>query len=192
MKKIICIACCSFFMLTGCGKESYFQSTELVEATDETMEDNEVVEENLSEVIYVQVAGAVAKPDVYELPAGSRVYAAIDAAGGLLDSADDTDINQAALLEDGQKLYVYTIDEAEQLKLEQMELEEQAASDGLVNINTASLSELTTLPGIGQTKANQIIAYREANGNFTSIEDIKNVSGIGDGIFNQINSLIKI
>ncbi len=192
MKKIICIACCSFFMFTGCGKESYFQSTELVEASDEVVEDTQIVDEVLPEVIYVQVAGAVSKPDVYELPTGSRVYAALDAAGGLLDSADDTDINQAALLEDGQKLYVYTIEETEALKLEQREIEEQAASDGLVNINTATLSELTTLPGIGQTKANQIIAYRESNGNFSSIEDIKNVSGIGDGIFNQINSLIKI
>ena len=64
--------------------------------------------------------------------------------------------------------------------------------DGLVNINTASAAELQSLPGIGEAKAKQIVSYREANGDFSSIEDIKNVSGIGDGIFNQINSLIKI
>ena len=64
--------------------------------------------------------------------------------------------------------------------------------DGLININQASASELSTLPGIGQTKANQIVTYRESNGNFSSIEEIKNVSGIGDGIYNQIYKLIKI
>ena len=189
MKKLFCIACCSLFLFTGCKEEAYFQSTELVEAAEEAKSEEQLVDELLPEEIYVQVAGAVVKPDVYKLPEGSRVYAAIEAAGGLLDSADDNDINQAALLEDGQKIYVYTYEETALLEEEQA-LEE--ADDGLVNINTATLNELTALPGIGEAKANQIIAYREANGNFSSIEDIKKVSGIGDGIFNQINSLIKI
>ncbi len=140
-------------------------------------------------VIFVQVAGAVCKPGVYELSSGSRVYAAIEAAGGLTEQADDSDINQAAVLEDGQKLYVYTIEER---ALEEAKEAATQAEDGLVNINTATESELTSLPGIGQTKAKQIVEYRQSNGSFSSIEEIKNVSGIGDGIFNQINSLIKI
>jgi competence protein ComEA len=69
---------------------------------------------------------------------------------------------------------------------------EAEANDGLVDINKATESELTTLPGIGENKARQIVEYRQSNGSFSSIEDIKNVSGIGDGIFNQINSLIKV
>ena len=191
MKKIICFAICSLFLFSGCSNKSYFQTTELVEDKEEkTQSSEEVVKDLLPETIYVHVAGAVNTPGVYELPTGSRVYAAIDAAGGLSDSADDSDINQAAILSDGEKLYIYTVDEAK-AKLE-IENEKAKEDDGLVNINTATVSELCNLPGIGEAKAKQIVAYREANGDFSSIEDIKNVSGIGDGIFNQINSLIKI
>ena len=187
MKRLLLIACCSFFMFTGCGKASYFQSTELVQETTEEVTQEEVVADLLPETIYVQVAGAVTSPGVYELSNGSRVYQAIESAGGLLPTAEDKDLNQAAVLEDGQKIYVYTVDEA---KAESEKSE--TVDDGLVNINTASVADFKTLPGIGETKANQIVAYREANGPFSSIEDIKKVTGIGDGIFKQINSLIKI
>ena len=190
MKKLFYLAFCSLFLFSGCSKASYFQSTELVEEVDnEGTAKEQVVEDVLPTTIYVQVAGAVKKPDVYELPEGSRVYAAIEAAGGLLESADDNDINQAALLEDGQKLYIFTTDEIKELEAKE---EAKEADDGLININKATATELMSLPGIGQSKANQIVAYREANGSFSSIDDIKKVSGIGDGIFNQINSLIKI
>jgi competence protein ComEA len=192
MKKLICIACCSIFLFSGCGKTSYFQSTELVEVEDNISAEEQVVEDLLPETIFVQVAGAVVHPDVYQLPSGSRVFAAIEVAGGLLDSADVSDINQAQALEDGEKLYVYTIEEATALKEEQARQALNDVDDGLININTASASELMTLPGIGEAKAKQIVAYRDANGDFSSIEDIKNVSGIGDGIFTQINMLIKI
>ncbi len=192
MKKFFVIACCSLFLFTGCSQASYFQSTELVDTNQESQTHEEIVEGIIPETIFVHVAGAVNTPDVYELPAGSRVYAALEAAGGLLETADETDLNQAAILCDGEKLYVYTVEESEQLRIEQQLLEEQSASDGLININTATADQLQTLPGIGESKAKQIISYREANGEFPSLEDIKNVPGIGDGIFNQINSLIKI
>ena len=189
MKKFIFLVLCSLLLLTSCGHESYFQSTELVEETEVSREDNSSdLSEMVPQIIYVQVAGAVHEPGVYDLPVNSRVYAAIDAAGGLLDSADDSDINQASFLEDGQKIYVYSKEEREEILLS----EEKSEDDGLININTATEAELTTLPGIGQAKASQIISYRNANGDFNSIEDIKNVSGIGDGIFKQINSLIKV
>lgn len=188
MKKFFLLVCCSLVLFTGCGHTSYFQSNELVEDTEESQDGTSSdITEIVPQVICVQVAGAVCKPGVYNLPTSSRVYAAIEAAGGLLESADDSDINQASLLEDGQKIYVYTIEEKQQ-----MELEASTEDDGLININTATETELTSLPGIGQAKASQIIAYRTANGAFSSVEDIKNVSGIGDGIFNQIISHIKI
>ena len=190
MKKYLFLVFVSLFLLTGCSNTSYFQSTELVEETDKSKDETqEELSEVVPTVIYVQVAGAVENPGVYELANGSRVYLALEAAGGLLSSADDSDINQASILEDGQKIYVYTAQE----RTEEAILEAEAeASDGLININKASEAELTTLPGIGQSKAKQIVEYRQSNGDFSSIEDIKNVSGIGDGIFNQINSLIKI
>ncbi|QFJ55440.1 helix-hairpin-helix domain-containing protein [Pseudobutyrivibrio xylanivorans] len=191
MKKFLVLVFCSLFLFSGCGNTSYFQSTELVDETNKSEESAEStdISEVINPVIFVQVAGAVVKPGVYELPNGSRVFAAIDAAGGLLDTADDSDVNQASVLEDGQKVYVYTYSEREAIESAEAEKD---ASDGLVSINRASASELTNLPGIGQAKADQIVAYREANGDFTSIEDIKKVSGIGDGIYNQINSLIKL
>lgn len=189
MKKILFLVFASLFLFSGCGNTSYFQSTKLIEETTEDTEASENISELVPTMIFVQVAGAVENPGVYELKAGSRVYAALEAAGGLLDSADDSDINQASVLEDGQKIYIYTVEEKQ---LEQAKEEAAAINDGLVDINKASEAELTTLPGIGQNKAKQIIEYRQANGGFSSVEDIKNVSGIGDGIFKQINSLIKV
>lgn len=191
MKKLFCLVCCSLFLFTGCGQKSYFQASDSTEVSQEKSEEELPASEASTEQnIFVQVSGAVVSPGVYELPEDSRVYAAIEAAGGLLQTADDSDINQAAILEDGQKIYVYSAEEM--AKLQEAAIAEESANDGLVNINTADVQLLTTLPGIGENKAKQIVAYRDSNGAFSSIEDIKNVSGIGDGIFNQINSLIKI
>ncbi len=192
MNKLLCLVCCSLLLFSGCGSTSYFQSTELVESTETSESDNtsDELEEHLeSDTIYVQVSGAVENPDVYQLPADARVFNAIQAAGGLLDTADDSDINQAESLTDGQKIYIYNVDEVKEME-SQKQIDD--ADDGLININTASASELTSLSGIGDAKAAQIVSYREANGDFSSIEDIKNVSGIGDGIFNQIKDYIKV
>lgn len=189
MRKFFSLVCCSLFLFTGCGQTSYFQSTETVEVKEDEAEALQPQDEITSSRIFIQVAGAVVTPGVYELSADSRVYEAIEAAGGMLDSADDSDINQASFLEDGQKIYIYTAEERQ----EQALLEESSKrDDGLVNINTASIDELTSLPGIGEAKAKQIIAYRDSNGLFSSTDDIKNVSGIGEGIFNRIISHIKI
>ncbi len=196
MKKYLFLVFCSLFLFTGCGNASYFQSTELIDETtnsskeDESSEVKTDLSEVVNSVIYVQVAGAVLNPGVYSLPAGSRMFSAIESAGGMLETADDSDLNQATLLEDGQKIYVYT--KEERMAIDEKESIATQVDDGLININQASASELSTLPGIGQTKANQIVTYRESNGNFSSIEEIKNVSGIGDGIYNQIYKLIKI
>lgn len=190
MKKLFILVFCSLFLLSGCKNTSYFQSTELVEDTNKPEEKQSNLEEVVPAVIYVQVAGAVVNPGVYDLPTGSRLFAAIEAAGGFSEQADDSDLNQASILEDGQKIYVYT--KEEQMILAEEAKASEAEDDGLLNINTASVGDLTNLPGIGEAKAKNIVAYRESNGQFSSIEDIKNVSGIGDGIFVQISSLIKI
>ena len=133
------------------------------------------------------VCGAVAEPGVYELPEGSRVYEAVALAGGMISGASGTAVNQAELLTDGQMIEIPT----EEQQREKAAVEE-ARSDGLVNINTADLEELKTLPGIGDAKARSIIAYREQNGAFGALEDIKHVDGIGDGVFAKLEGCIKV
>ena len=135
----------------------------------------------------VFVCGSVVTPGVYELPAGSRVYEAVALAGGMTDEAAQTAVNQAELLADGQMIEIPTKEE-QQAQADA----EKARSDGLVNINTAGLEELQTLPGIGESKARSIIAYREKNGTFKATEDIKNVDGIGDGIYAKLEGCMKV
>lgn len=140
-----------------------------------------------TESLTVFVCGSVETPGVYELPAGSRVYEAIELAGGMSDEAAQTAVNQAELLTDGQMIEIPTKEEQQE-----KEAAEEARSDGLVNINTADLEELKTLPGIGDSKARSIIAYREKNGAFRAVEDIKNIEGIKDGVFAKLEGCIKV
>ncbi|MGN0202913.1 MAG: helix-hairpin-helix domain-containing protein [Coprococcus sp.] len=137
--------------------------------------------------IYVYVCGKVNEPDVYELEPGARLFEAIEAAGGVCKEADLDRLNLADILEDGEKIYV----PAEGETVESSEDTEDKSSDGRVNINTATVEQLQTLPGIGEAKANAIIAYRDANGAFASVEELREVPGIKDGIFGQIQSLIR-
>ena len=138
------------------------------------------------ETIYVYICGHVKEPDVYALAAGTRLYEAIKAAGGALEDADLQQLNLADPLTDGQRIYVPAEGEA----AASAEYTEDKTSNGLVNINTATAQQLQTLPGIGQAKANAIVAYRETNGNFSSIEDLRKVPGIKEGVFGQVQSLI--
>ncbi len=139
----------------------------------------------------VFVSGAVQNPGVYELSSGSRVDAAIKAAGGWADNADYEAINLAALLSDGQKVYVKAIGE-EPLVQEVSERSTSLELPGLIDINTATAEQLDQLPGIGPAKSAEIIAYRQKNGAFDKIEDIQNVSGIGPAIFENIRDLITV
>ena len=135
----------------------------------------------------VYVCGAVGHPGVYKLPANSRVYEAVELAGGMSEDAAPAAVNQAELLTDGQMIVIPTKEE-EQVREEA----EEAREEGLVNINTADIDELKTLPGIGDSKARSIVAYREKNGAFGTIDDIKNVEGIGDGVFAKLEDCIKV
>lgn len=135
--------------------------------------------------LVVDVAGAVPRPGVYELPPGSRVKDAVQAAGGFLAEADRSAVNLAAPLEDGQKLQIPFLPGAQAAGVPPTPEPAQ-----LININTATLEELMTLPGIGPTLAQRIIDYRETYGDFYFIEDIMNVSGIGPATFENIKDLI--
>ena len=193
-------------------------------------------------VIYVHVCGAVQNPDVYELPEGSRVYEAVQAAGGFAADADESYVNQAQKLPDGAKLVIPTLEQTAALTeaasvdtaladtasaAQQGEagqdggagreygivrqddgagVSESAgqsasgggtggvsgASDGRVNINTATVEELCGIPGIGSTRAAAIVAYREKAGGFSSVEEIMNVSGIKEGTYEKIRDSIKV
>ncbi|NOH03454.1 MAG: ComEA family DNA-binding protein [Chloroflexi bacterium] len=149
--------------------------------------------------IAVHVIGAVPRPGLYEFAEGARVQDAIDAAGGLLSSADVESINLAALLEDGQQLtipYKAGQEPAEEtavpLELPGPPATEAPEDQDLININTATAEELDSLPGIGPTIAQRIIDYRTENGPFETIEDIMDVSGIGPSTFDQIKDLITV
>ncbi len=140
------------------------------------------------EVIYVYVCGAVEEPGVVALPKGSRAEAGVEAAGGMREDADADYVNLAAPLSDGEKLYIPTLDESPGL----MAQDGGGGQGGLVNINTADSALLCTLPGIGASRAGDIIAYREANGAFGTIEDIMKVPGIKDSVFEKLKSLITV
>ena len=163
-------------------------------------------------MIYVDVCGAVANPGVFQLAAGSRVFQAIEAAGGYLPEAALTCVNRAGVLTDGQQLYILTQEEMERQGLDPAEMSgasdgqmngsagtgqntgmtAQVQQDNRININTADEAQLTTLTGSGATRAQAIIAYREENGPFAAIEDIMNVQGIKEGTFAKIKDEIVV
>ena len=143
------------------------------------------------DTITVYVCGAVVQEGVYELPTGSRISDALLMAGGYDENALHGYVNLAERLEDGERIYFPDYQELEELGIVPISTTESSES-GLVNINTADAEMLKTLPGIGDAKAADIIAYREEHGAFSSIEDIKNVSGIGESIYNRISSGITV
>ena len=139
--------------------------------------------------IYVHICGAVINPGVYQVPAGTRVYQALELAGGSSDDAYLSGINLADKLADGQKVYIPAEGEnAEGI----LSTDSGGVQSVMVNINTASEAELMTLPGIGQSRAKDIINYRVKNGFFESIDDIMKVSGIKEAAFQKIKDLIKV
>lgn len=139
--------------------------------------------------IYVHICGAVINPGVYQVPAGTRVYQALELAGGSSDDAYLSGINLADKLADGQKVYIPAEGENAEGVLS---TDSGGVQSVMININTASEAELMTLPGIGQSRAKDIINYRVKNGLFESIDDIMKVSGIKEAAFEKIKDLIKV
>ncbi len=207
MKNKMILAAALFLLFSGCsdGIEYEFSEGSLSIEESKNAEENgslqqgeEDTDEASSEVLNadeeadgtmlcVYVCGEVKSPGIYMLKEGSRVYEAIEAAGGLLEGVDETGINMAAQLYDGQQITV-SLDGAETAG-------ESAASNngsGKVNLNTADAEELMTLSGIGEARAADIISYREEYGYFSSIEEIMNVSGIGEKMFEKIKDDIKV
>ena len=166
---------------------------------EENTENTETVEEEEDYKIVIHITGEVNNEGIIEIKEGGRISDAIEEAGGLTKEADLERVNLAYELEDGQKIYIpnkkdkdieeYVTEGVDDIVLPD---ELSKAGDGLVNINKASSEELQELDGIGEALAENIIAYRENNGKFKNIEDIKNVSGIGDSKYEKIKDNIKI
>ena len=189
----------------------------MVENTIGNLEENEETTKEDTDKIIVHVSGAVNKEGLVELEENSRISDAIDKAEGLKENADTKNINLAFKLEDGMKIYIPTIGESREQNKQNGQSQNQTlmdetskyvtSSSGVVqeeqtngqseqkknekiNINTATQTQLETLPGIGPSTSLKIVNYREENGKFKNIEDIKEVSGIGDAKYENIKDLI--
>ncbi len=141
--------------------------------------------------ITVHITGAINNPGVIILEEGARIVDALEAAGGETEEADVNRLNLAYVLEDGEKLYIPSKNEEEQEYITQGK-DNMSEGQSKININSAQIEELITLPGVGEATANKIIEYRKENGKFQKIEDLKNVPGIGDSKFENIKMLIKV
>ncbi len=209
-QKVVLIIIISIIIIGICYYTYVIEGNSEFEIQEQNLEiqENSVEEEieNKEEInkIIVHVSGAVNQEGIVELDEKARVADAIEAVGGVTENAYMKDINLALLLEDGMKIYIPTKEEVENnsyvSSTEQSEdntsssnnIISQSNKNSKININTASVEELDTLPGIGEATANKIINYRKENGNFKTIEEIKEVSGIGDSKFEKIKDLIEV
>lgn len=183
--RMLCF-CMVIFGLTACAsKEVVFETGE----GSETVQTGEMLqEEDTKALIYVYVCGRVKNPGVYVLSEGDRLFQAVEMAGGPLPDSDVTKINMAQKLEDGQKIYIPSPEEAETMT----ETAGAEVPQGAVNINSATRELLMTLPGIGESKADAIVAYRQSHGPFGSLEALMDVPGIKEGVYEKIKDRISI
>ncbi|MBO4679569.1 MAG: helix-hairpin-helix domain-containing protein [Lachnospiraceae bacterium] len=171
-------------LLCACGeRERISYAQEMYTDEEDTALDLNESKASFHASVYVYVAGCVANPGVYIMPEGSRVYDAINAAGGVTEEGDESRMNLVNIIHDGDRITVPEYGSGG----------EKSDDDGarLVNINSASVAQLTTVPGIGEAKAKAIIAYREKHGSFSRKEDIMKVSGIKEGTFEKIKDYIE-
>lgn len=181
-------------VVSGCSQKSPEEVgfSDVEEISEEAKEQDGAKKESVTPV-YVDVCGQVKTPGVYCLEEGCRVYEAIEKAGGLTENAAVYGLNQAEKVSDGQKIYVPSEKELENTNMQTGSAASvNGPGGGKVNINTASREELMTLPGIGEVKADAIIRYRSETGSFRSIEDIKQIEGIKEGVFEKIKEQITV
>lgn len=177
--------------LYGCGQEKSVQIYQdgANPASTEFYNDAKIVSEEAvtePDIIVVYVCGAVVMPGLYELEAGARAGHAIELAGGMIEGAAIDGINLAKIVTDGEQIRVPFEGEAVAMDMS------DAGSDsgGKVNLNTATAEELMTLPGIGQSKAESILKFREEHGAFSSEDEIMEIEGIKEGVYNKIKDYI--
>jgi len=183
---IILVIVITFFVNNNNQEEFVFEDT------NETIE----IKEEKIDLIKVYITGEVASPGVIELEAGSRIEDVIEKAGGITTEANLKDVNLAYTVEDGQKIYIPNKNdiEVEVVSTENGEniILNYDSSSLKININTASVQELCKISGVGEALAQRIVNYRLQNGKFESVEDLKNVTGIGDKKYDSIKDYVKI
>lgn len=203
------VAIISYYFISD-RKEEWLNNQEQNLEIKEEIKTNDQIENNSNEQqleknenIIVHVSGAVNKEGIVELKNNSRIIDAIDKAGGLKDEADITNINLAYIIEDGMKIHIPSKEEKESTIIVESNIDSGTVEQSneiksnnnkklKININTATKTDLETLPGIGESTALKIIEYRKEKGKFKLIEDIKQVNGIGENKFNKIKELITV
>ncbi|HFI0563615.1 TPA: helix-hairpin-helix domain-containing protein [Streptococcus suis] len=175
------------------GLTDFPQTEQTSSSQEQTEETSTEVSEEPSQLV-IDVKGAVEKPGLYTLEAGARVNDAVEAAGGLTSQADPKSINLAQKLSDEAVVYVASKDENISVVASTTASSalSQKGNESKVNLNTATEADLQTISGIGAKRAADIIAYREANGGFKSVDDLNNVSGIGDKTMESIRPYVTV
>lgn len=194
-KIIICIIMVIIISVIGyyihvntSDSESYIEEDDLYIEENYNDVNNQISVNKSEETIIIHIAGCIENEGVYEIKKSARISDAVEMAGGLTSDANIKSINLAQKLNDGQKIYIPNINEdINEVNNNEIDLFEY---NELVNINNATQTELETLPGIGPSTASKIIEYRKENGNFENIEEIKNVSGIGENKYENIKDKI--
>lgn len=196
--RVFLVIAAAMSLLCGCGARNnvYLEKntgetgelcvTEALSATE--MEEPDGAKEEKTCLVYV--CGAVVSPGVYELDDGSRIYEAVELAGGFMEEAAEDALNLAESVTDGQMIRIPT--EEEQEAVGRQGAEADSAADGKLDLNRADVAALMELPGIGQSKAEAIVGYREEHGPFSQAEDLMKVEGIKEGVFNKIKDRIKV
>lgn len=187
------------FFITGCGSEELIitNSKEEITAEDSSVSEDDIqyTDETENESVCVYVCGAVVNEGVYYLDASARKEEALFAAGGYAEGAASGYINLAEKVTDGERIYFpfeNEITESDMISDNISSDKEINSESSKVNINTAGKEELMTLPGIGESKAQLIIDYRNENNGFDSIEELMNIDGIKEGIFNKIKDYVTV
>ncbi len=188
---VLVIAAVLFFWLNSGSDE-----IKIDEGNSSAIEEDGVSQQEVNSTqshLYVDIGGEVMKPGVYEVSDGTRLFEVIDKAGGLTEDADIDRINRAETVQDGQKIMIGRHGENPDENRDNYSANNVTDSgEGKVNINTADAAALQTIPGIGPSKADRIIEYRESEGKFNEIDDIKNISGIGNKTFESIKEYITV
>ncbi len=209
MKKetgITIVICCvilalagGFYLRSGAGgkpmeEEEQWSQTEKESGVSgqqvQTIQDSKETMESQNCAVYI--CGAIRYPGVYYFPEDARVCDAVEAAGGFTKKADISAINQARVIADGEQITVPSKKSGKRQKKNTRKGDSGSGQSDKININTAAKEELMTIPGIGESKAELILDYRKEHGDFQRTEDIMNISGIKEGIYNQIRDCIRV